>query len=151
MGQVVRHSRRIEGAHGYGGQHPPYPSDAGALYGLYVKDTESGQQVSLWRSIDGGYSWELQDEQDIAGKPQEDWETTESNGYLCVYADKHFLLYSTVNAANGVSIVERMSTSESQVYSIDGRMLNGKADLSGLPRGIYVVKSGGKARKVAVK
>jgi hypothetical protein len=28
---------------------------------------------------------------------------------------------------------------------------NGKADLTGLPRGIYVVKSGGKARKVAVK
>ncbi len=108
----------------------------------------AGQPLAQYRR---GYSWELQDEQDIAGKPQEDWETTESNGYLCVYADKHFLLYSTVNAANGVSIVERMSTSESQVYSIDGRMLNGKADLSGLPRGIYVVKSGGKARKVAVK
>jgi hypothetical protein len=30
-------------------------------------------------------------------------------------------------------------------------MRNGRADLSGLPRGIYVVKSGGKARKVAVK
>lgn len=30
-------------------------------------------------------------------------------------------------------------------------MLNGKADLSGLPRGIYVVKSGGMARKVAVR
>ena len=37
-----------------------------------------------------------------------------------------------------------------ECISIDG-VRHGNADLSGLPRGIYVVKSGGMARKVAVR
>jgi len=57
----------------------------------------------------------------------------------------------------GIESPARDEEVEAEVFTTGGQrvgnclMRNGRADLTGLPRGIYVVKSGGKARKVAVK
>jgi len=57
----------------------------------------------------------------------------------------------------GIESLTRDEEVEAEVFTTGGQrvgsclMRNGRADLSGLPRGIYVVKRGGKARKVAVK
>lgn len=37
---------------------------------------------------------------------------------------------------------------ESVVYSLEGRLLGKKIDVGSLPKGVYVVKKGGKARKI---
>ena len=58
---------------------------------------------------------------------------------------------------SSVPSVQASSSRSSVVYDLQGRRVetvsiqNGKADLTGLPRGIYVVKSGSGTRKVAVK
>ena len=137
------------------------PSADGILYGLSVDNVEGGQQVGLWRSADGGYVWNQEDIQNVDEAAEADWQISASGSCLCVYADKHLFVYGMGEdgVVNGVREIlpQSAAATNPEVYTLDGLKpasvgtKDGKADLSGLPRGIYVVKSGGMARKVAVK
>lgn len=78
---------------------------------------------------------------------------TDSNGKT-LFTKEDF--WSTIVGIAQKSLV-MSNRHASELYDLQGRsvqsgsMSAGNADLTGLPRGIYVVKSGGKARKVAVK